>query len=456
MEQAKWQTARLIPTSGISGADEQEMRATSALLAVLSAVPEFSSILLRPLGAPAGNVTTYIEVPFEVEGRVIRPDGVIQVTKGSRNWTALVGVKTSTSELNREQIESYLDAARLNEFDAVITISNQIATSAGVHPVDVDRRKTKKVDLQHLSWAEVLSLAVTQRVHRGVSDPDQAWILAELIRYLDHPKSGALNFNDMGNSWVTVRESVAMGTLRANDKGIDEVIARWDQLLRFAALRLEREIGSGVQLVIPKREVLDLSIRRSRQFEELVRDHRFSGVLRIPNTVGDLQVLVDLRAGSCSVSVELAAPTEGKALTRLNWLLRQLADAPDQVRIDAYGYLARTSTSELLKTVRENPGLLIPDPKTDLRRFRLTISSAVGTKRGTGRGGFIDSVLAAIDGFYSVVLQRLRTWQPKAPQLPKEGSAVESAGIDLTSTESDGPFPASNRRRTRRRRPTMK
>lgn len=35
-----WHEARLIPTSGIGGQEEQEKRATSSLLAVMRAVPE--------------------------------------------------------------------------------------------------------------------------------------------------------------------------------------------------------------------------------------------------------------------------------------------------------------------------------------------------------------------------------------------------------------------------------
>jgi hypothetical protein len=432
----KWQTARLIPTSGISGQDEQEMRATSALLAVLSAVKEYGVLLLRPLGAPAGTVSTFIEVPFTLmDGRKFRPDGVIRIERGSRVWTALVEVKTGTAELSREQVEAYLDVAKENEFDAVITISNEIASSAADHPVEVDKRKLKKVALHHLSWAEVLSAAVTQRVHRGVSDPDQAWILAELIRYLEHPKSGALDFSDMGGAWVGIREAVAAGTLRSNDRGIAEVIARWDQLLRFAALRLERELGSGVQVVTTKKDAADPATGRAKKIEELVNHHRLIGVLRIPNTVGDLTIVADLRSSRCHVSTDVSAPAEGRALTRLNWLTRQLMDSPDQLRLDAYVHLARSSTSELLKTVRANPAVLLPDAKADVRRFRITATSPLGTKRGTGKASFIDSVLASVDGFYEVVTQRIRPWQAKAPQLPKEGSAVEAAGIDLTTNE---------------------
>lgn len=62
MTEEAWHEARLIPTSGISGADEQERRATSALLAVLTAVREFGRGLTQPLGAPAGAVETFIEV----------------------------------------------------------------------------------------------------------------------------------------------------------------------------------------------------------------------------------------------------------------------------------------------------------------------------------------------------------------------------------------------------------
>ena len=56
MAEQSWHEARLIPTSGINGAEEQERRATSALLAVMTAVDEFGKALVKPLGAPAGKL----------------------------------------------------------------------------------------------------------------------------------------------------------------------------------------------------------------------------------------------------------------------------------------------------------------------------------------------------------------------------------------------------------------
>jgi hypothetical protein len=434
----KWQQARLIPTSGINGPDEAERRATSALLAVMGSVREFGAAIVKPLGAPGAALATYIEVPFPFGERTIYPDGVLEASRAGRTWTCLVEVKTGASELERAQVECYLDVARDHGFDAVLTISNQLAPAPGVHPVDVDKRKLRKVALHHLSWAEVLTVAVQQRVHRGVSDPEQAWILGELIRYLEHPKSGALDFSDMGAAWVPIREAVAAGTLRANDKGLADVISRWEQLLRFSALRLGRELGADVQVQLSRKELAEPTVRFAAQTQSLVTTATLTGSLRIPDAIAALDVVADLRAGRITVSVDVAAPREGRAATRVNWLVRQLRDAPDGLRIDAYATGTRGSTSELLRAVRENPTVLIGDPKRDLRLFRVAATSPMGTKRGTGRAGFIDSVLAAVDGFYEHVVQQLRPWTAKAPQLPGGGrTAAEEAGIDIEPPPGD-------------------
>jgi hypothetical protein len=349
---------------------------------------------------------------------------VIQTGRAGRTWTALVEVKTGSISLERQQLESYLDVARDNEFDVVLTISNQIAPAPGVHPVDVDKRKLKKVALHHLSWSDVMTVAIQQREHRGVSDPDQAWILAELIRYLGHPKSGALEFIDMGSSWVPVREALTAGTLRPGDKGIAEVVSRWEQLLRFAGLRLSRDLGTDVRVVRSRREAADPGLLFAAQSASLVEAGTLTGALAIPDAIGVLNVDVNLRANRVTVFVDVDAPREGRSQTRTNWLVRQLKDAPENLRIDAFATGARTSKSELLRAIRENPATLVESGR-EVRSFRLAASSGLGTKRGTGRGAFIDSVLSAIDGFYGSVLQELRPWAPRAPQLTKiaEGAA---------------------------------
>ncbi len=106
MNSTDWQPARLIPTSGITGQDEAERRATSALLAVTPVVKDFGYGLLRPLGAPQGTLEAFIEVPFALGERRVIPDGLLRAKRGSKTWTALVEVKTGSN---------VLEAVRLGE-----------------------------------------------------------------------------------------------------------------------------------------------------------------------------------------------------------------------------------------------------------------------------------------------------------------------------------------------------
>ena len=185
--ESAWRPARLIPTTGIGGQEEQEQRATSSLLAVMRAVPDFGRALIAPLGAPAGRITTFTEVRFTVDDdKVVIPDGAIVVERGKTRWVCLVEVKTGHAPLRAEQVSSYLDVARTASIASVLTISNQITADADESPLSIDPRKLKKVSLWHLSWWRILTEAITQSRHRRISDPDQAWILEELIAYLDN------------------------------------------------------------------------------------------------------------------------------------------------------------------------------------------------------------------------------------------------------------------------------
>ncbi len=83
------------------------------------------------------------------------------------------------------------------------------------------------------------------------------WILGELIRYLEHPRSGALEFDDIGASWVPVRTALAAGTSRSTDKGVAEVAARFDALLRYASLTLGKQLGTEVAPALSRKEIAD-------------------------------------------------------------------------------------------------------------------------------------------------------------------------------------------------------
>lgn len=83
--------------------------------------------------------------------------------------------------------------------------------------------------------------------------------------------------------------------------------------------------------------------------------------------------------------------------------------------------------------------MLVVDAAKEIRSFRLALSAGMGTKRGRGRGSFIDSVLGATDTFYADVLQSLKAWSAAPPMLRQAGStpleAEETNPHSLNSTD---------------------
>ena len=425
-----WQQARLIPTSGISNDAEAEVRATSALLAVLSIVRPFSNAVLTPLGASRAEtavVETFIETTFKTKtGKTVRPDGLVRVTYGKQQpWVALIEVKTGSSKLNAEQLESYLSVAKAEGFDCVITISNESQPSPGVHPTaGVKLRANSKVSLHHLSWTKLLTLAVMEKTHRGVDDPEQAWILGELIRYLEHPSSGAMSFDDMGENWTSVRDGARDGILNRRDDAVADVAQRWDQLLGFASLKLGADIGSDVTEVVPRAQQLDPSLRTKSFVESLASEGSLAGTLRIPDTVGDMEITVDLKARQVIISATFDAPTDKGGKGRIGWVLRQLRDAPPNLVVEAYAKNARNGIGAPLGFAHEDSSVLIGADKKEPAKFTLVARSELGVNRRAGRKpGFTQSVIDAIESFYGDVLQNLTAYQAKAPRLAPRAAA---------------------------------
>lgn len=419
--------ARLIPVHGIGSSKEAEQRAASALLAVLTVVRDLSSELFGPLGASRAQkaiVEAFTEVEYKLNGKKWRPDGLVVVSYGKSTWSTLVEVKTGTDALTADQINAYWDIAREQGYDHVLTISNEIAPNADTHPTPgLKVRSNSKVTVSHLSWTALLTTAITLKQHTGVDDPEQAFLLAELIRYLEHPKSGALSFEDMGPNWTTVREAVRNVGATPRDEGIDDTCARWDQLLRFGALQLGASLGEDVSLVL-SRAHQNPATRQHDLMEQLASDGVLTGSLRVPDTVGDIEVLADLRARQLQVTVEVPAPADKQWRGRIGWLLRQLQEAPDQTIVEAWPKNARTGHTASLAAAREDRDLLGPDGK-EAHKFRVALRAEMGLNRTNGgkRPGFVESVLGLIDAFYEQVVQKIQPWQPPAPKAKKTVSA---------------------------------
>jgi hypothetical protein len=438
-----WRQARLIPTTGIGGQDEQEQRATSSLLAVMAAVPQFGHAVLHHVDAPAGKIQTFTEIRFvDDDAKLSIPDGAVVVTRGKTRWVCLLEVKTERADLNVEQVGRYLDLARANGLDAVLTISSQITASPAESPLTFEPKRLKKVMLRHLSWWQIMTEALVEHEHRGISDPDQAWLLGELIAYLDHEKAGAGGFDDMGENWVAVRDGARQGILKLADPGVRDVASRWEQLVHYLALGLTQVLGRHVEPQWPRN--LDPAGRRDLHIRSLVEQGRLWATLRVPDAAAPIDLHADLRTRLFTTSVELSAPRDGRPRTRIIWLLRQLTDVPDNLRIEVRYPNAKESTSATVKEAGAKPDrLLYPaDPKRDPRSFRVALTRELGGKRDRGPGSFVLEAKLQTSDFYRLVVQKLRPWIAPAPKLP--APADQTAPTDEASSEPP-PFTSPQR-----------
>ncbi|MBA2272421.1 MAG: hypothetical protein H0W21_00760, partial [Actinobacteria bacterium] len=313
-------------------------------------------------------------------------------------------------------------------FNAVLSISNQYVTSSTAYPIDVDKRKTKRVALYHWSWVDVLTEAVVQREHRGVNDPDQAYILQELIRYLSDPRSGAVALESMGPSWTKIKDGARENTLRKTDPDVAALAARWDDLIRYLGLELTKDLGRSVTQVLGREERTP-SERLAVLKDSLADNGRLSAELQVPDVAGRLEVMADLRSRQVIVSTRIDAPKDGRSRGRVSWLLRQLQNTPDNLTVEARVARSQTSLAAPLAQVRENPELLYPEQGKEIRQFVLSLTRNMGLKKDASKGSFIDSVMTTTKDHYADVLQNLRAWKATPPKLkkPPEEEPVEEA-----------------------------
>ncbi|MFG2814476.1 TerD family protein [Streptomyces sp. NPDC048410] len=403
-ENDSWREARLFPVSALKSDRDREARATSVLLSVMAQVPEFGRRLTAAFGAPAGRMETFTEVTLPHSDSPRRPDGVIRVERAGKLWTALVETKTNGNALRSDQVQAYMDIAARRGYEAVITLTNDVELEGRpLVDVKIDGRRKHKVALRHLSWAEVAHQAQMLIQHEGVNDAAHAWLLRELLHYLQHENSGCHGFQNMGAAWVPVRNGIDDETLCQGDPRALEVVESWERLVRQVCLRLGGELGHKVLPVQRSRRGTDPAARRALLADQLCDDGRLGAELRIEGTPGVLALTADLRTGRLRTSIEIPAPTQGYPLAAAKRLVRRLAEAPADLHVETLvdGGGGPRGTLERL---RPEPGDMLPKSGTPVTGFRLSLLKTMGSTRGNAQSSFIRSVDEAVHRFHRSVV----------------------------------------------------
>ncbi|RWO10978.1 MAG: hypothetical protein EOS07_07400 [Mesorhizobium sp.] len=431
--------ARLFP---VLADTSKEGRTLSILLACLETVEEFGKSLLADLGVKAGGRTkieAYTEVVLKKGGeKTARPDGLLVLKTGAKSWTALVEAKVGNSELTVGQLDSYLEIAKMNGIDALITISNQFAPLPSHHPVQLSNASLKKATLLHWSWMYVLTQATLQLGNSDIEDKEQRVILNEMVRFLSHPSAGVKSFDQMPASWTTVAGTIqAGGTVSAKSNDAQEVVGAWYQETRDLCLILSRQLGEEVDVKVPRIHVSDPVLRLKTDAQGLASENCLRATFVVPNTAAAIEISADFRKRSVFASMRVAAPTDRKSTkARLNWLLRQLQKSkPDGIHIRLFWPGRGPFTQHPLTALRDRPEAAEGIGKV-VTSFEVVFARDLGG-RFAQRKNFIIDLEQAIPDFYEQVGQHLKAWQPQAPKIKEDRLDATDVSTEALREEAE-------------------
>ncbi|MFY0690754.1 MAG: hypothetical protein JXR14_02390 [Paracoccaceae bacterium] len=433
--------ARLFP---VLATTSKEGRTTSIVLACMAKIDEFGASLLGSLGQKVGvrtKIETYTEVVCKKSLANVkdRPDGLVVVRNGKREWRALIEAKVGASELNPDQLEKYRQLAKENEIDCVISISNQFATTPLTHPLPELGKSRSKIPVFHWSWMYILTEADLLLSQDLVADKDQRLLLNELRRFLTHESAGVKGFDRMPKEWGELNKLVSSGgIIAAKSNDAATVVAAWHQESRDLALILSRMTEANVTERLSRKHRND-GAARAKDGLGLLREHQqLVAELDVPDAAAPLTVIADMKRRSVDVGMTLRAP-EDKVSTkaRVNWIQRQIkTDRLDDLYLRLMWPGKAEPTQHLISDLREDPSIAEYERgHLSPHSFHLFRSKRFGA-RFTQLGNFITDLEEMVPAFYGEVGANLSAWQKRAPRIKEDRSSAEDVSTKAISEDA--------------------
>lgn len=421
--------ARLFP---VLADTSREGRIASIFLALLPTIPSLAEVVLGTVGLRVGKRTqieTYTEIVLNDTSEIKnRPDGLIVVRNGKSTWSALVEAKIGKADLDADQVTRYIEAAKSNKIDAVITISNQFVARADVSPLTLPKTILKKAGLFHWSWTWLQTQCDILSHQKRVDDEEQEFLLREFQRLLKHPTTGIERFTQMGPNWKDVVQAVSnQETLKKTSPEVEQTVNSWFQELRDMSLLLSSHVGQPVTVKVERALIGDTAARLKDGCKTLTEENKLIGSFVVPATASDIEVCADLMRRSIVFSMKLKAPQDRKSTkARVNWLLRMLKDDDPRLAIRAHWPGRKPPSQKDVAALRIDADA-IDDERSDAAPHSLEVLLIeVDAKRFAGRRTFIETLEACSSDFYDLVGQNLRAWQAPPPK-PVRATAVAEA-----------------------------
>lgn len=436
------EAARLFP---VLATTSKEGRTTSIVLACISKIEEFGASLLESTGKRVGKrskIETYTEIVFKNEKVKLkdRPDGLIVLRSGSKEWRALVEAKVGNAEITADQIEKYREIAKEQNIDCVITISNQFATQPHHHPVEEIRKSRSKIPVFHWSWMSVLTMTDLLLNRDGVADEDQKVLLNELRRFLTHESAGVKGFARMPPEWTELNRLIsAGGKIPKKSDEAATVLDAWHQETRDLSLILSRQTETTVREKLPRKHRSDPVTRRKDELQLLTDASQLHVTLDIPDAAAPIELVADLALRTINVGMTLRAPEDKvSSKARVNWLLRQIkTERIDEVFVKMT-WPGRSEDTHFPLTQLIHEPAAYEKEKTGLQvlKFHVFIARRLGVKF-TQQINFIKELEEVVPFFYREIGQDLHAWRKAAPKIKDDRELPVDVGVNALQQDAN-------------------
>ena len=437
--------ARLFP---VLAETSKEKRVASIFLAVMTQIPALAEEVLATTGIRVGKrtkINAYTEVVLKAKtDSGCRPDGLIVVDTGRTQWSALIEAKVGKNDLTNEQVQKYVELARANGIDSVITISNQFVARADHSPVTLPKNILRKTNLFHWSWTWLATTCEILGYQGSVEASEQVYLLDQLNDFLAHPATGVERFTQMAAPWRDVAQAITNDeVLKKADPEVEAVVASWLAEERDLCLHMSSHVGRRVMAVIERKLVDDPLARLKDRIGKFADSHTLTSTIRVPDCASDMELCADAARRTISVSMTIRAPLDRKSTrARVNWLLRMLPEDDERLLIRAHWQGRSAPMTKDIASLRAEPDIMQHDnPEVVPSNFEVLIVESLG-KRFTGRKTFIEDLERIVPTFYDMVGVNLKAWQAPPPKPVKSRHAADPGELEVSDLEEAGALPA--------------
>jgi hypothetical protein len=274
----------------------------------------------------------------------------------------------------------------------------------------------------------------------GIDDPDQHYILSQVVKYFNHKSSGKVGFTSMNKEWKDlVQKCRNNSSINKLSTEVINTVSSWHQEQRELCLNMWTLIGEKAEVKIPRAHKKDPNRRLADDCQALANDKILTMTIQIPNAASDIIVNASLVPRSVTCSMKLDAPKDKvRSSARLNWLLRQIPDnLSDDFHIRAFRPGRAPDTYKPINELKQDTDLLeAENSSTPPSSYEVFYTLDLAGKF-QGNRVFIEQIEEAVPFFYEQVGQHLRAWVAPPPKVKKssigdeEGESSDSQSHEI-------------------------